>query len=177
MIRKPKLDDVEDLNELSKRSWIEGFSDILSRKDLQRAKDKEDFVTEESLKQNIESKGCLSLVYEVSSKVVGKARIAWTEDETHDIADTNMNEVQLRSFYVHPDYWSQGIGTSLLVEIIEKAPEWAETVKVEALGGSDAVEFYKNNGFEIVGSGVFSAEDTELVEDDYATVVLEKELD
>ena len=176
VIRRPEIDDLEDLNELSKKSWLKGFQDILSEHELDRAQEKEDFITEESLKQNLESDGCRSLIFEENGKVVGKVRLAWTEEEMHDIAEPCKNEVQLRSFYVHPDQWRQGIGSRLLEKIIEEAPEWAETLKVEALENSDAVKFYRKNGFKRVESGTFSAEDTELVEKDYPTVIMKRKI-
>lgn len=164
------------MNELSKRSWIKGFSNLLSEEDLELAEETDKFITEESLEDSIESEGVLTLVCERDGKVVGKAKLAYSKEKNHEVADIDENEVQLRSFYVHPDYWMQGIGSKLLEKIIERVPDWAELLKVETLEEAGAVDFYRRNGLKQVGTGVFSAEDVEIVENDYPTVIMEKEL-
>lgn len=176
MIRKPELDDLEDLNKLSKLSWIKGYSNLLSDEDLQLARETDSFITEERLKENISSDDILTLVCERDGKVVGKTKLAYGDGETQEVIDVEENEVQLRSFYVHPDYWRQGIGSKLLDNIIDRAPEWAEVLKVETLEGAEAVEFYRENGFEQVGKSVLSEEDVEIVEKDYTTVIMKKDL-
>lgn len=146
VIREPEPDDLEELNELGKLSWLEGFADVLTEDDLDLARQKQDFVREESLRESLDSEGVLALVYEKDDRVVGKAKLAYSEGGTHEVADVKENEVQLRSFYVHPDYWRQGIGSELLNAIVDRVPDWAEI-------------------------------DVDIVENDYPTVIMEKELE
>jgi len=175
MVREARPDDLEELNKASKKSWIKGFSSILSEKDLELARDYEDFVTEEKLEKCVESDGILMLVEERNGKVVGKGAIAWSEDFLHDFTETG-EEAQLRSMYVHPDYWGRGIGSELVEKLVERTPERIDAVKVEALKGSDAVNFYMKHGFEKISEGMLEAENLDIVSKNYETVILERKI-
>lgn len=176
VIREANPEDLEDIDELARESWIEGFSNVLSDEELEMAEDME-FISRESLEENLDAEGVVTLVYEQEGKVVARGRIGFTEDEVHSFVDVGEKEVQLRAFYVHPDYWNQGIGTRLLEELVDRIPERFEKLKVETFEGADAVEFYRRKGFRVVEKGIFSAEDTPLVKKDYPTVVMEKDLE
>lgn len=56
----------------------------------------------------------------------------------------------LDHFYIHPDYQRQGIGSAVLDRIFAKADAQATILRVAALRGSDANQFYKRRGFEFL---------------------------
>ena len=175
MVRKARTQDIEELNEASKESWVHGFSEILSEEDLELARNYEDFVTEEKLEECIDSDRILMLVDEREGKVVGKGAITWNEEFAHEFTEAG-EEAQLRSMYVHPDYWGRGIGSELVEKLIERTPEKISAVKVEALKGSDAVKFYRKHGFRKISEGKLEADELDIVSKDYDTVVMEKRI-
>lgn len=175
MVREAGPGDLEELDEASKKSWIKGFSEILSEEDIELAQDYEDFVTEEKLVECIESDGILMLVEERNGDVVGKGAVAWDEEFLHDFTEAG-KEAQLRSMYVHPDYWSQGIGSELVEKLVKGTPERIEVVKVEALKGSDAVSFYRKHGFKEISEGKLEGDKLDIISRDYETVIMERKI-
>jgi len=166
--------DANDIDELFRLSWSEGFGDILRSKDIEDVR-QDRSVTEEDIKERIRREGILTLVYERSGTVMGQGRIAWSESATERYTDTARSEAEFRSVYVHPDHWSEGIGSEIMGELVEQCPVEPVALKVETYEGSDAADFYRSKGFEVVQHSTTEAEKTDM-SNDYDTVVLEKRL-
>lgn len=66
------------------------------------------------------------------------------------IGEVRGDEGWIISVAVHPDYRHEGIGTRLMREVMEKmdAAEFYLTVRV---GNAGAMDFYSEQGFELVG--------------------------
>ncbi len=54
----------------------------------------------------------------------------------------------LDHLYIRPDFQRQGIGSAVLDRIFAKADAQSTTLRVAALRGSEANQFYKRRGFE-----------------------------
>lgn len=94
-------------------------------------------------------------------------------ENTHEFVDTDNEEAQLRSVYLHPDYWGNGIGTKLFNEGKEKLTDNIDTLKVESLAENEIGKgFYSKLGFEQIKQNK-----VELFGDEYETVIQKKELD
>jgi len=77
----------------------------------------------------------------------------WVVDfENHPVAFLAMKNEFIDRLYVHPDFWRQGIGNSLLQFAREQSPEhvWLFTLQVNV----NARAFYEKNGFVAEKLGV-----------------------
>jgi len=89
--------------------------------------------------------------------VRGDIYLRWG-DETK--AFVNEEEAGLKEIYTHPDYWGEGIGTSLLQHGLDLLPDSISAVKLEMLSGNTVGQrFYEARGFERTGSSEFEIGD------------------
>jgi GNAT superfamily N-acetyltransferase len=65
--------------------------------------------------------------------------------------DLNEYDHQLREIQIHPDYQGQGIGTRIVLEVIEAARHDSRRLWLKVLLQSDAVRLYERLGFAITG--------------------------
>jgi GNAT superfamily N-acetyltransferase len=72
--------------------------------------------------------------------------------EDRPVAFMAMNKDFIDQLYIHPDYWRQGIGNSLIQFARERSPEhlWLYTLQVNV----NARTFYEKNGFVAEKFGV-----------------------
>lgn len=62
----------------------------------------------------------------------------------------------LKSLYVHPDRWNEGIGSHLLDTALTRLPDTVERVRLGVLAANEAGKrFYERRGFEHVDDGTF----------------------
>ena len=58
---------------------------------------------------------------------------------------------QIREIQIHPKYQGQGIGTKLILDLIEKCKVERKQIRLRVLKSSRARELYERLGFEAVG--------------------------
>jgi GNAT superfamily N-acetyltransferase len=171
-VRRVKPGDAGDLDEVFRQSWSEGFRDIIDGEDLENVEQGR-CVTEDDIEQRMQQDGILTLVYIVDRTVLGQGRIAWSEDTTESYTDTDRGEAELRSMYVHPNHWNEGIGSAIMEALVKRCPVEPSALKAETYEDSDAAEFYRSKGFKVVQHSAVEASETGMSQD-YSTVVLEK---
>lgn len=171
-VRRVKPGDADDLDEVFRQSWSEGFSDIIDGEDLENIEQGR-CVTEDDIQQRMRQDGILTLVYIVDRTVLGQGRIAWSDDTTENYTDTDHGEAELRSMYVHPNHWNEGIGSAIVEALVERCPVEPSALKAETYEGSDAAEFYRSKGFKVVQRSAVESTDTKMSRD-YSAVVLER---
>ncbi len=171
-VRRVKAGDADDLDEVFRRSWFEGFRYIIDEEDREKVEQGR-CVTEDDIEQRIQQDGILTLVYAADGTVLGQGRIAWSEDTTESYTDTDHGEAELRSVYVHPDHWNEGIGSAIMEALVERCPLEPSKLKAETYEGSDAAEFYRSKGFNVVQHSAVEAAEIGMSRD-YSTVVLER---
>ncbi|WP_313692925.1 GNAT family N-acetyltransferase [Halorarum halobium] len=82
------------------------------------------------------------------------------------------DEVGLRAVYVAPDRQGEGIGSRLLEAGVDRIPDDAEALVLEAFRDNDAARgFYDSRGFTVRGEATF-----EVAGEAYPTVMYEKSL-
>jgi ribosomal protein S18 acetylase RimI-like enzyme len=128
--------------------WREAYSDLLPKEIIQEQ-------TVEPSKEEIEQwhdwlldnrDGILVAVNDEGT-VRGFADFRWGDTETKEFV--NDNEAGLKAIYVHPDYWGEGIGTTLLEQGIEDLPDDVDAIRLEMLSGNEVGhQFYRARGFE-----------------------------
>ena len=173
-IREVRPSDAEDMEETTRRSWIQGQKDFLTAEELYMARNSEEFrKTEEDIQKRLEKEDTFVLVAEVRGKVVGRIRMAWNGEADSFV---NPEEAQLRSMYVHPGYWREGVGTALVEEAFGRVPDRFSGFVVEVFSdNSRAVGFYKDLGFEAAGESSLGPEDIDIIEEERTSLIMRKD--
>jgi ribosomal protein S18 acetylase RimI-like enzyme len=174
-VREPELSDSQDLDELTGKSWKQGFKSFLSDEEVFLAQEVDSFFRKESFERDKADDRLVYLVAEVDGKVVAQVRIAWADETTHEFVDVEEGEAELRSVYVHPNHWREGIGTRLVRESLLKLPDNIDEVKVEAIKQNRrSVNFYKKLGFEKFEEGELDSSELDLLTENRETVRMKK---
>lgn len=85
--------------------------------------------------------------------VRGYSYFRWGEDTKEFVGE---KAAGLKEIYIEPDYWGNGIGTTLLERGLELLPESIERVQLEMLDGNDVGrQFYSARGFDRTGESEF----------------------
>jgi ribosomal protein S18 acetylase RimI-like enzyme len=176
-VREPELSDSQDLDELTGKSWKQGFKSFLNDEEVFLAQEVDSFFRKESFERDKADDRLVYLVAEVDGKVVAQVRIAWADETTHEFVDVEQGEAELRSVYVHPIHWREGIGTRLVRESLQKLPDNIDEVKVEAIKQNrKSVNFYKKLGFEKFEEGELDSSEPDLLTENRETVRMKKSL-
>jgi len=173
-IREVRPSDTEDLEEATRKSWMQGQKAFLTDEELGLARGSEEFrKTEEDVEKRLEKEDTFVLVAEVDGKVVGRIRMAWNGEADSFV---NPEEAQLRSMYVHPDHWREGIGTALAGKAFDRVPDRFSGFVVEVFEKNDsAVGFYRELGFESVDESSLGPEDIDILTEERKTLIMRKD--
>ncbi len=57
---------------------------------------------------------------------------------------------QLREIQIHPDYQSQGIGTRVVQDVIDRSRNMRKTLRLKVLHQNRAISLYRRLGFEVI---------------------------
>ena len=105
------------------------------------------------------------LVAVLEHQVVGIGSITWDTAETK--AFVPPADAEIRTLYVTPDRWGEGIGTALLSSMAETAPQSVDRLVLETFReNTPGRQFYESQGFEQLGTTTFS-----IVGEEYPTVI------
>jgi ribosomal protein S18 acetylase RimI-like enzyme len=117
--------------------------------------------TDEEVEQWFErlrnSPGGVLIAVDEDDTVRGFADFRWGSSVTKPFAKPN--DAELKSIYIEPDYWGQGMGTALLEQGLETLPERIERLRLEVLAGNDVGRrFYEVRGFEKTDTSSYELE-------------------
>lgn len=88
----------------------------------------------------------------------GFVSLDWASERTHEFVPDG--ECHLRSLYVSPDRWGEGIGTGLLDAAIGNLPERVSRIHLAVLKENERANgFYKARAFENVGETNYTVGD------------------
>ena len=143
-ISNPKPEDAEAIHDVIKQSWLATYIDEnvgVTREDV------EAIYTDEPEKQigAIRNRATnpkdddISLVAKDDTKVIGIIRLK-----------INNDSIELRTLYVLPEYFGQGIGTKLWQESLKLLPI-RKLITVELASYTKAKDFYEKIGFVDTG--------------------------
>ncbi|MFP4038890.1 MAG: GNAT family N-acetyltransferase [Candidatus Nanohaloarchaea archaeon] len=171
-IREVRPEDAEILEEVTRASWIEGQKGFLTGEELKAAKDSSTFEkTAQGIKEKIDS-GCSLVLVAVDEEVVGRLRVSWGE-EAHSFVEEG--QAQLRSLYVDPERWREGIGTELVEEAFNRV-SFEEFVVEVFRENRRAVEFYRGLGFREFGEASLGPKDVDLLFRQRPTELMKKDV-
>jgi len=149
--RLESADDLRGVERVNVLAWREAYRGlvpdaVLDRRDPDTS-DVPDDALAERLAELTDTDGAFFVARE--DDVVGYAFVRW--GETKSFVDEY--EAGLKELYVHPERWSEGIGTKLLDACLDAIPAEYRRIKLEMLAGNElAQSFYTSRGFERTGS-------------------------
>lgn len=152
-IRRARTDDLSGIQRAIANSWREGYGDLLPAETLHELTDSPaEFYPKDRYHDKLSDDRLLYLVALSDDEVAGIVNCCWGDANTHDFVDPG--DCQVRSLYLDPQYWRQGIGTALLNESADRLPPTLDTLIVEVLSQNyRGCAFYESVGFEPVSTG------------------------
>ena len=150
-VRPPTEDDTWAIQRVARRSWHAAHDPVIGEDAVDGFVD--DHYDEESIRQNVtDPDGLFYVVEDETREVVGFIAVAPDDDDVFVIG----------GLYVHPDYWGQGFGTSLLERaessVVERGGEKLHLVVMAE--NEVAVRFYESRGFDKIDEQYDEAIDT-----------------
>ncbi|AGB17272.1 acetyltransferase [Halovivax ruber XH-70] len=164
--------DARAIARIQARAWMDAYADLLPADVLASQSPDPDDETVAGWHQSLTAnrQGVLLAVDETGERL-GFADFRWGDAETKAFVDEN--EAGLKSIYVDPDSWGNGVGTALLERGISILPEAVETLRLEMLEGNEiGHEFYRAKGFEVTDEASH-----EIGDEAYPTLVYSLELE
>lgn len=150
-IRPAVEGDIEAIREIARETWVQAYSEVMERNDLQRRVLEEGFYSDSYILDSIECEKAVFLVHESHGEITGFCHTEYLdvspsgEVRSHDVAE-------LRKLYVSPDHWREGKGSELLQKSVEVLPGFIENVRIHVLkDNSRAKKFYRVHDFEKTG--------------------------
>ena len=164
------VDDVREVERVNVLAWREAYDEILPDAVLNdRSFDTSDAVVEDRLAEFRDDHNRFLVAVDASDTVRGYIYLRWGEDAKEFV---NEDEVGLKEIYIDPNYWGNGIGTTLLEHGFDLIPEHIEAVKLEMLSGNVVGErFYEARGFTPIATG-----EVEISDSTFPTIVYELQL-
>ncbi|MEF8801758.1 MAG: GNAT family N-acetyltransferase [Halolamina sp.] len=96
--------------------------------------------------------------------------MTWHAERTTEYARAGAADI--RTLYVRPADWGEGVGTVLLDEALERLPALVDAVVLETFRANEqGRSFYESRSFEVRETSEY-----EVGESSYPTVVFEREL-
>lgn len=154
-VRPARPDEAERVRELGRAAWHAVYDDILGPETVDERID--NWWNADDLRSAITNPDHVFLVAEADGIVVGIV---------HAGPHPDGEQYVVPRLYVHPDDWCQGIGTTLLDELVNRVQGETDSLQVVVLEGNDVgVGFYESYGFEQVeeAAGLADAGQQELV--------------
>lgn len=172
-IRSADPADSDRIRQVSARSCRVAYEDIIDDETLIETMEDPEFSG--SIREWLEeTRDDPTVVYLVAAEPSGGGIRGFAQllagDRTPERTDPG--EAFLKSLYVHPDDWGEGIGSELLDAGIEALPDATTRLSLAVLADNDIGRgFYESRGFEVVGPSEF-----EIGGVSYDTVIYERSL-
>lgn len=165
-------DEYRDALVVIRRAWQAAYEGIIAKETLAHL----DFETDddERVIERFETVTAapdrLVLVAIEDGEVIATGSIMWGEATKPFVDET---DVELRTIYVDPPRWGEGIGTNLLDSLLSDVPSDAERLVLETLTGNEVgTSFYRSRAFDPIGEHEFTVDEAT-----YPTTVFGRSLD
>ncbi len=150
-VRRAREPDLWGVRRALANAWRVGYDGVIDGATLrERTADLEAFYPRERFLDKLTDDRLAYFLASVGGDVAGVCTVNWAPDNTHDFVPDGA--AQLRSVYVDPAYWREGVGTALYeagVDRLRALPSQPERLYVEVLAANDhAHGFYEAVGFE-----------------------------
>ncbi len=151
-IRKVSIQDIENLKEIGKRTFVETYSSVNSEENMTQYLENK-FSTEE-LKTELNDKNSEFYFSELNKKIIGYLKVNTGQSQT-DIKDKNAFEIE--RIYVLKEFHGKKVGQNLYEKAIKLAKEKnAQYVWLSVWEkNSRAIQFYEKNEFVSFDKHIF----------------------
>ncbi|AFZ74880.1 GNAT family N-acetyltransferase [Natronobacterium gregoryi] len=146
-IRRATADDISGIQRVVANSWRDAYDGLISEEQLVELTDRPaEFYPEERFQRKLNDEELLFFVALAGDEVAGLINFCWGEDNTHEFVESD--GCQIRSLYLDPRFWREGIGTSLFETGREAIPGEIDELFVEVLSANERGRaFYESIGF------------------------------
>jgi len=150
-IRHATEDDITGIQRAVANSWRQGYDGLISDETLVELTDSPaEFYPKERFQRKLIDDELLFFVALVGDEIAGIINFCWGEDNTHDFVESG--GCQIRSLYLDPKFWREGLGTSLFENGCEAMPAEIDKLFVEVLSANErGCAFYESLGFTEYG--------------------------
>jgi ribosomal protein S18 acetylase RimI-like enzyme len=154
-IRPADTTDAEDIHRVSLASCRAAYEGVLDDEAFLDMADDPSRI--DALRQHLadtaSDESVVYLVAETDGSVVGFLLCLYGIDRPRHVDE---NDAYVKSLYVHPDVWNEGIGSELLEEGLARLPPELDRVQVGVLAANEiGKRFYEARGFERMDDGTF----------------------
>ncbi len=137
-------------------SWRVGYDGLIDEATLrERTADLDEFYPPDRYEAKLADDRLAYFVAVSAGDVAGVCTVNWAPDNTHDFVPDG--DAQLRSLYLDPAYWREGIGTALYEACADRLRDLVDSpdrLYVEVLAANDRARgFYEAVGFESYAEG------------------------
>ena len=149
-IRRASVDDCAAIQRVIADSWRASYRDVLDESTLERTTDPTAFYPEKRFREKLDDPKLCFLVALVDGEVAGVVNVCWGPGNTHEFVTADGCE--LRSLYLAPSVWREGIGTALVEAGRDAFPPGTDESFVEVLSANERGRaFYESVGFRRFG--------------------------
>ena len=167
-IRKVSIQDIENLKEIAKRTFVETYSSVNSEENMTEYLENKFSI--EELKTELNDKNSEFYFSEFDEKIIGYLKINTGQSQT-EIKDKNALEIE--RIYVQKEFYGKRVGQNLYEKAIKLAKEKnAEYVWLSVWEQNPrAIRFYEKNGFVRFDKHIFK-----LGNDEQSDIMMKLEL-
>jgi len=156
-IREAREGDIERILAIAERGWNSAYAEFLSQETIDSAMT--EWYDPDDVREYIRRSDTEYLVAEFDGNIVGYLNGGPTEKE---------HLASLWAIYVDPDYWGNGIGTTLLTEFEAFCRrESYDRIRIRVLAeNAVGTAFYEKRGYEVIEereTTVFGEETCEVI--------------
>jgi GNAT superfamily N-acetyltransferase len=152
--------DVVRLGDLARKAWFSAYSSIVSNEQIEYMLFEmynPDLITKQILEGEIRW-------------LVGTEDLTWIGFASFGPHPKNQGVYRLHKLYLDPDFKGQGLGKSLLEDVIKQVPKEIKQLELNVNKQNPALAFYKKMGFTILREEVLDI-GKGFVMDDYVMVL------
>ena len=149
-----RVDDARALIRINAMAWRVAYTEILPDEALARVEtDPSTERVQQAYERLRENRDGILVTEDAKGIVRGFCYFRWNEETKPFVGE---DEADLKEIYVEPNYWGDGIGTTLLERGLALLPESVERVRLEMLDGNEiGHQLYVSRGFDRTGESEF----------------------
>ncbi|WP_137288004.1 GNAT family N-acetyltransferase [Natronorubrum halophilum] len=145
-IRRATVDDCAAIQRVIADSWRESYRGLLEVSTVERTTDPAGFYPAKRFRQKLDDSDLRFLVALVGGDVAGVVNVCWGSENTHEFVTADGCEI--RSLYLAPPLWREGIGTALVEAGRDAFPPGTEESFAEVFSANERGRaFYESVGF------------------------------
>lgn len=151
-IRRATQSDLSGIQRAVANSWRQGYSGVIHEETLvELTNSPAEFYPENRFQEKLSDDELLFLVALIDGEIAGTINFCWGEKNTHEFVGSG--GCQIRSLYIDPKFWRNGLGSALFEAGLEELPSQLDGLAVEVLSANErGCRFHESIGFGHFGS-------------------------